>query len=132
MLKATTAVAAAAGVMGVLASGAGSADTRHPFHRGSQVEVMVPHRGVTFEIGDTHLVSYFYGEAGACKLAVVMSETARPNTDVTSPGTRVIMPVVAGKRAYIDARNGQSAEFFCGPGAARMTARVFDRAPYKS
>lgn len=133
MLKATKAVAAAAGVMGVLAAGVVSA---HPLYHSQPTtmvhEVMKPGRGVSFDVGGKHAVSYFVTANKACHLTVVLADTAGGEDGLDSPGTRLVLPVVAGKSFKVDAGAGQSAEFFCGLGAQRMIARVYDRAPYKS
>lgn len=132
MLKATKAVAAAAGVMGVLAAGTVSADSLYTYHQGGIIEVMSPGRAVSFDVGSKHVIGYFYGKGKACHLAVVLADVDGGEQGFDSPGTRVVVPVVPGKRVQVDASNGQSAEFHCGPGASRMTARIVDRAPYKS
>lgn len=132
MLKATKAVAAAAGVMGVLVAGPVSADSVNKYHQGGLIEVMSPGRAVSFDVGSKHVIGYFYGKGNACELAVVLADIDGGEQGFDSPGTRVVMAVVAGKRFRIDASNGQSAEFHCGPAASRMTARIVDRAPYKS
>jgi hypothetical protein len=132
MLKATKAVAAAAGVMGVLAVGSAYADSLIKFHKGSSVEVMSPGRGISLDIGGKHAVGYFVSKNKSCYLTVVMADAAGGVEGQDSPGTRFVVPVVPGRGALMDAAAGQSVEFFCGPGAARMTARVFERAAYKS
>ncbi len=132
MLKATKAVAAAAGVMGVLTAGVVFADPLFKPRAGSLHEVMVPGRGVSLDIGGKHAVGYFEQKNNACHLTVVVADAAGGVTGQDSPGTRFVVPVIPGKGVMVDASAGQSAEFFCGPGAARMTARVYDRAPYKS
>jgi hypothetical protein len=132
MLKATKAVAAAAGVMGVLAAGVATADTVYKVHQSNAVEVMTPGRGISLDIGGKHAVGYYIAKNNACHLTVVMADSASWETGLDSPGTRFMIPVSAGKRISVDASAGRSAEFFCGPAAARMTARVFDRVPYGS
>jgi hypothetical protein len=132
MLKATKAVAAAAGVMGVLTAGAVLADPLFKAQSANLHEVMTPGRGVSLDIGGKHAVGYFEQKNNACYLTVVVADVAGGEAGYDSPGTRFSVPVVPGKGVKVDASAGQSAEFFCGPGAARMTARVFDRAPYKS
>lgn len=132
MLKATKAVAAAAGVMGVLAVGSVFADTFVKTERGSDHEIMAPGRGLSLEIGGKHAVGYFETKNNACYLTVVVADAAGGETGTDSPGTRFVLPVNPGQGVQVDASAGQSAEFFCGPSAKRMTARVFDRAPYKS
>lgn len=131
MLKATKAVAAAAGVMGVLAAGAVLADSV-PTAEGSKHEIMAPRQGLSLDIGGKHAIGYFETKDNACYLTVVVADVAGGESGLDSPGTRFVVPVVPGRGVQVDASAGQSAEFFCGPGATRMNARVFDRAPYKS
>jgi hypothetical protein len=132
MLKATKA-AAAAGVMGVLAAGVASA---HPTYHSQQNtlvhEIMKPGRGVSFDIGGKHAVGYFLIANRSCQLTVVVADALGGEPGKDSPGTRFVIPVSAGKSFKLDASAGQTADFFCGLGAARMIARVYDRAPYKS
>ncbi len=132
MLKATKAVAAAAGVMGVLAAGSVFADSVSKVDQGSKHEIMAPGRGLSLDIGGKHAVGYFETRDNACHLTVVVADLSGGETGLDSPGTRFIVPVMPGRGVQLDASAGQSAEFFCGPGATRMNARVFDRAPYKS
>lgn len=132
MLKATKFVAAAAGVMGVLVAGHVLADSAIKVDQGSKHEIMSPGRGLSLDIGGKHAVGYFETRDNACHLTVVVADVTGGETGLDSPGTRIIVPVVPGRGVQLDASAGQSAEFFCGPGATRMNARVFDRAPYKS
>lgn len=133
MLKATKAVALAAGVMGVLAAGAVSADeSLRKYHQVGNIEIMKPGRGVSLDIGGKHAVGYFIAKNNACHLTVVVADAASWETGLDSPGTRFTIPVAPGKGFQVDASAGQSAEFFCGPGAARMTARIYNRTPYSS
>lgn len=128
MLKATKAVAAAAGVMGVLAAGAVFADSPSK----NDYTSMMPGHGVSLEIGGKHAVGYFQIKGDACHLTVVVADAEGGSTGTDSPGTRFIIPVVPGKGIQVDAGSGQSAEFLCGLDGTEMTARVFDRMPYKS
>jgi hypothetical protein len=136
MKKATKVVAAVGVVASVLAAGAGFGmageglsyseaaiqDTETQF---------VPGRGMSLEIGGKHAVGYFETKNAACHLTLVLASADGAEIG-DSPGTRFVVPVLPGRGLQIDAANGKSAEFFCGPGAAKMNARVFDRAPYKS
>lgn len=128
MLKATKAVAAAAGVMGVLVAGSVFADSPTK----TDVKSMTPGRGLSLDIGGKHAVGYFHGKDNSCYLTVVVADAAGGETGTDSPGTRFVVPIVAGAGIQVDASAGQSAEFICGPDATQMSARVFDRAPYKS
>lgn len=132
MLKATKAVAAAAGVMGVLAGGIATADPVFHAQPGAVVQIMSPGRGISLDIGGKHAVGYFSAKDNACHLTVVVADAFGDQASLGSPGTRFVVPVVHGKIFTVDASAGQSAEFFCGHRAARMIARVYERAPYKS
>ncbi|MDQ8697148.1 hypothetical protein [Hyphomicrobium sp. LHD-15] len=123
---------AAVGVMGVLAAGVVFAGSPAKVDLGSSHEIMVPGRGLSLDIGGKHAVGYFETKDQSCHLTVVVADVTGGESGLDSPGTRFVVPVVPGKGVQVDASAGQSAEFFCGPGATRMNARVFDRAPYKS
>ncbi len=128
MLKATKAVAAAAGVMGVLAAGAVFA--------GSSVKPetisMMPGYGKSMDFGGKHAVGYFHMKDDGCALTVVIADSEGGESGFDSPGTRFTIPVQRGKAIQVDASAGQSAEFACTKDGTEMNARVFDRAPYKS
>lgn len=128
MLKATKAVAAAAGVMGVLAAGAVFADSPTK----SDFTNMIPGHGVSLEIGGKHAVGYFQIKGDTCHLTVVVADANGGPEGADSPGTRFVIPVLPGKGIQVDSSSGQSAEFLCGQDGTEMNARVFDRLPYKS
>ena len=128
MLKATKAVAAAAGVMGVLAAGAGFADSPAK----TEYTSMMPGHGTSLQFGGKHAVGYFQVKDDACHLTVVVADSEGGERGFDSPGTRFVIPVQPGKGIQVDASAGQSAEFLCTTDGTEMNARVFDRAPYKS
>lgn len=123
---------AAVSVMGVLAAGAVFAEQAVKVDKGGLHEILVPGRGLSLDIGGKHAVGYFQTKDEACYLTVVVADASGGESGLDSPGTRFVVPVAPGKGVQVDASAGQSAEFFCGPGATRMNARVYDRAPYKS
>jgi hypothetical protein len=128
MLKATKAVAAAAGVMGVLAAGVVFAASPSK----SDYKNMMPGHGVSLEIGGKHAVGYFQIKDDTCHLTVVVADVDGGPAGADSPGTRFIIPVLPGKGIQVDSASGQSVEFLCGQDGTEMNARVFDRLPYKS
>lgn len=119
-------------VSAVLAAGAALAGSDVVADRGSDREIMAPKRGLSLEIGGKRAVSYFETSNNACHLTVVLADANGGESGLDSPGTRIVVPVVPGRGFQIDTASGRSAEFFCGPGATQMSARVYDRAPYKS
>lgn len=130
MKKATSFVAAAA-VVGVLAASAVYAGTASQGVRG-EAEIMSPRQGVSFEIGDKHAISYFEPKDEACHLTVMLADVNGGESGLGSPGTRFVVQVLPGHAFNVDASAGRSAEFTCAPGANKMSARVFDRSPYRS
>lgn len=118
-------------VSAALAAGAALAGSGIPSDRGSDHEIMAPKRGLSLAIGGKHTVSYFETLNNACHLTVMFADT-EGDALVVGPGTRIVVPVSQGSGFKLDTASGASAEFFCGPGAERMSARVYDRAPYKS
>lgn len=130
MVKATKLVLVAS-VTALLAAGAVTAGSIEKAKLGSGNEYMTPGRGLSLHFGGKHAVSYFESKDNACHLTLVLASEGGGETG-DSPGTRIVVPVLPGRGLQVDAGAGQSAEFFCGPGATRMNARVFDRAPYKS
>jgi hypothetical protein len=130
MKKAT--FVAAAGVVGVLAASAVYAGSPSQAVRGSDNEIMSPGHGLSLEIGGKHVIGYFEAKNEACHLTVVLADANGGESGTDSPGTRFVVAVLPGRALNVDASAGRSAEFFCGPGASQMSARVFDRSPYKS
>lgn len=130
-MKKATSFAAAVGVVGVLAASAVYAGSASQAVRGES-EIMSPGHGVSLEIGGKHAVGYFEASGEVCHLTVVLADVNGGESGLDSPGTRIIVPVIAGRNLQIDAGAGRSAEFSCAPGASQMSARVFDRSPYKS
>jgi hypothetical protein len=128
MLKATKTVAAAAGVMGVLAAGAVFAGSPSK----TDYINMMPGHGTSLQFGGKHAVGYFQVKNDACHLTVVVADSNGGESGLDSPGTRFVIPVMPGKGIQVDASAGQSAEFLCDVEGTEMNARVFDRAPYKS
>jgi hypothetical protein len=114
-------------------AGLGIADDRPGTkgERGSDNEIMRPIQGLSLEIGGKKAIGYFETKDDACHLTLMVAD-ANGETGTDSPGTRITVPVLPGRGLRLDTASGRSAEFFCGPAGAKMNARVFDRAPYKS
>ena len=118
-------------VSAVVAAGAALAGSGLPTDRGSDHEIMSPKRGLSLAVGGKHTVSYFETLNNACHLTVMVADV-EGDAFAAGPGTRIVVPVSQGTGFKLDTATGASAEFFCGPGAEQMSARVYDRAPYKS
>ncbi|MFA5951107.1 MAG: hypothetical protein WC807_12570 [Hyphomicrobium sp.] len=126
-----TKLVAAVGVVAVLAASAvfakGAADVE-----GAKGAEFKPGQGISFDLGGKHAVGYFSSNTEACELTVVLADMAGGETGQDSPGTRFSVAVPAGLAFKIDARANKSAEIVCSDDTRRMSARVYDRLPYKS
>lgn len=93
---------------------------------------MVPGKALELKIGHKHGISYFAPEAQLCSLTVVLADEGEEVAADEADRTRIVVPVAPGKALRIDGTQERSAEFFCGPGGQKMTARVFKREHYKA
>lgn len=128
-MKSTLSVAAPLGLMSVLAISAGilSADAAD-----RRMNMIRPGAGLSFEVGNSHVMTYFVADQGVCNLTMVVGtipgEDAMPN----SAGTRFNMAISGGRRAQIDTPQGKSVEFTCAPGATMVSMRKLDTLAYSA
>lgn len=93
---------------------------------------MVPGKALELKIGNKHGISYFSPEAQSCGVTVVFADAGEEVATNEADRTRIVVPVAPGKALRIDGTQERSAEFLCGPGGQKMTARVFTRERYKA
>lgn len=93
--------------------------------------MMSPGKALELQIGDHHSISYFQPGSDACSLTVVMASSLAKAAEAEAHGTRIVVPVAPGRAMHIDGTDKQTAEFFCGPGGQKMTARIYNRKTYK-
>lgn len=129
-MKSAFKIAAAAAVVGAgLLSGA-ALGVNEGLQPGQNI-VMTPGKGLSMDVGSKHTLSYFEPKEQACSLTIVLAGIEGGMSGNDTPGTRISVHVAPGKTLRLDAAQDKSAEFMCGPGGAKMNARVYDRAPYK-
>ncbi|HEY8067044.1 MAG TPA: hypothetical protein VIF40_20310 [Methylosinus sp.] len=94
-----------------------------------------PLAAASFDAGRKHVLSYFVGGEGACRLTVIIFDA--PSLEETTPATattRLIVPISSGKSANIDTAVAKTLRFACTADAAAMTVtaqeRVAPRAAY--
>lgn len=89
--------------------------------------VLKPVKGVSFDIGSKHAMTYYKPAGGICNLTLVMAE--RPNEDgtVASTASRISVPVLPGKTARIDTAEGKALEFACKVGGSEMTVKSVEQ-----
>jgi hypothetical protein len=87
-----------------------------------------PLAAASFDAGHKHVLSYFVGAEGACRLTVIVFDA--PSLDEATPSTattRFIVPISAGKSANVDTAVAKTLRFACGPDAAAMTVTASER-----
>ena len=126
-MKSTFRVTSSIGLMSVLAVAAGLASANAAEKR---VNILKPNAGVSFDIGNSHAMTYFVAEKGVCNLTMVLAEIVADDALPTSAGTRFNVSVDGGKHARIDTAEGKSVEFTCAPGATMVNLRKLDAVAY--
>lgn len=89
--------------------------------------VLKPIKGVSFDVGSKHAMTYYKSAGGICNLTMVMAE--RPNDDgmPIATASRVSVPVLPGKTARVDTAEGKALEFACAVGGASMTVKAVEQ-----
>jgi hypothetical protein len=87
-----------------------------------------PMAAASLDAGSKHMLGYFVGTEGACRLTLVIVDTA--NAEEATPATlatRVVMPIDNGKSAQIDTAASKTLRFACGSNGRAMTVTTIDR-----
>jgi len=88
-----------------------------------------PLAAASFEAGRKHVLSYFVGADGACRLTVIVFDAASPEESPATTTTRFIVPISSGKSANLDTAVARTLHFACAADAAAMTVTASERAP---
>jgi hypothetical protein len=81
---------------------------------------MSPMKGISFELGAEHAVSYFVSENDQCK--VVLTHAGEPNwNDATFMATRFEATIDAGKTTRYVSSDGHAIDFECQPNAQSVS-----------
>ena len=92
----------------------------------SNVAVMAPVKGVSFDVGSKRAVTYYKPAGGICNLTLLLAERAGDDV-VPASASRFTLPVLPGKSARVDTAEGKSLEFGCKVGATAMSVTTLDR-----
>jgi hypothetical protein len=87
-----------------------------------------PLAAASIDAGSKHMVGYFIGSEGACRLTLMIADAA--NLEQATPATattRLVAPIGSGKSAQIDTAVGQTLRFACASGGGAMTVTMVDR-----
>ncbi|CAN2533137.1 hypothetical+protein [Methylocapsa aurea] len=119
----------------VLSLTAGVSLHAEPYGPATAPVTLKPLAAASFDAGRKHVLSYFVGGEGACRLTVIIFDA--PSLEEATPATattRLIVPISSGKSANIDTAVAKTLRFACSADAAAMTVtaqeRVAPRAAY--
>lgn len=87
-----------------------------------------PRAAASIEAGQKHMIGYFIGSGGDCRLTLLIADT--PDLGEATPATattRLVVPIHGGKTAQIDTAVSQTLRFACADDAAAMTVTTTDR-----
>jgi hypothetical protein len=122
-IKVKTAKHIAAGTFGILVS---LANTTVSATEIRQPVTMRPLMAASLDTGSKHVVSYFVGADGACKLTLMISEKQNDEAEGTT-ASRLQLMLEPHKSSRLDVADGKSLEFFCGTAALTMIVSPLDR-----
>ncbi|WP_159727499.1 hypothetical protein [Methylosinus sp. Ce-a6] len=113
-----------------LSLSAGVALRAEPHGRVTAPVTLKPLAAASFEVGRKHVLSYFVGADGACRLTVIVFDAASPvETSPATATTRFIVPISSGKSANLDTAVARTLHFACAPDATAMTVTASERVP---
>ena len=118
---------ALAAVLSLTAGVSLHAEPRGPAPAAAPV-TLKPLAAVSFDAGQKHVLSYFVGGDGACRLTVIIFDA--PSLDEATPATattRLIVPISSGKSANLDTAVAKTLRFACSADAAAMTVTAHER-----
>lgn len=88
------------------------------------ISQMKPMRALSLDVGDKHIVGYFLGEDGACKLTLMIGDALR-ETGQAKP-SRVVVSIAVDRSAKFDTVEGKTLSFACENGAQAMSVAELD------
>jgi hypothetical protein len=80
----------------------------------------------SLDTGSKHVVSYFVGSDGACKLTLMISEKQNDEAEGTT-ASRLQLMLEPHNSSRLDVADGKSLEFVCGTVALTMIVSPLDR-----
>ncbi|MBG0811533.1 hypothetical protein IY145_19455 [Methylosinus sp. H3A] len=112
----------------VLSLSAGVSLRAEPHGSATAPVTLKPLAAASFDAGQKHVLSYFVGGDGACRLTVIIFDA--PSLEEATPATattRLIVPISTGKSANLDTAVAKTLRFACSADAAAMTVTAQDR-----
>ncbi|ATQ70196.1 MULTISPECIES: hypothetical protein [Methylosinus] len=96
--------------------------------RAEPAVTLKPLAAASIDAGPKHMVGYFIGSGGACRLTLMIADAA--SLEQATPATattRLVAPIDSGKSAQIDTAVGQTLRFACASDGQAMTVTAIDR-----
>lgn len=119
----------------VLSLTAGVALHAEPYGPAAAPVTLKPLAAASFDAGQKHVLSYFVGSSGACRLTVIVFDApSLEAAGTTTATTRFIVPISSGSSANLDTAVAKTLRFSCSADAGAVTVstseRVAPRAAY--
>lgn len=104
-----------------------------PLHAEPRAPITLqPLAAASLDAGQKHVVGYFVSSEGACRLTLIVVDSA--SADEATPATattRLVVPIDQGKTALVDTAVSKTLRFACAPDAATMTVTAVERTPVR-
>ncbi|WP_018265445.1 MULTISPECIES: hypothetical protein [Methylosinus] len=119
----------------VLSLTAGVALHAEPYGAAAAPVTLKPLAAASFDAGQKHVLSYFVGGDGACRLTVIVFDAPTLEAaNASTATTRFIVPISSGSSANLDTAVAKTLRFSCSADAGAVTVstseRVAPRAAY--
>jgi hypothetical protein len=89
--------------------------------------VFAPIERIRYEFGSKSITGYFVEQAGACRVMLMVSQTADPDKSPPTSAARVRLVLLPGQIAGLDREEGRSLNFTCGKDGTTLLVDAGER-----
>jgi hypothetical protein len=86
-----------------------------------------PKQSIRYDFGSKSVSGYFLDKVGTCVAMLMVFEQTDPEKSLPPSAARVRLVLLPGQIAGLDSEEGQSLNFTCGEGAARLLVDIGER-----
>lgn len=96
------------------------------------LKILNERMGATFIVGTKKAVAYYVGDAGACQVSVLVSETYPEQMPYNLAATRFSSQVASGTTAQLATSDGSVMTLTCSKGAKSLVVGTNDQVAYEN
>ena len=89
--------------------------------------VFAPIESIRYELGSKSISGYFVEQAGACRVMLMVFQTADPDKSPPTSAARVRLVLLPGQIAGLDSEEGRSLNFTCGKAGTTLLVEAGER-----